>query len=82
MYVMIDRRREAALLLAIDGFIDLARKAQHIEVAKIRVVKPLSKEEETKLVASLEAMTGQHTNRCTTSTRRSSAAWSSRSATN
>lgn len=60
MYVMIDRRREAALLLAIDGFIDLARKAQHIEVAKIRVVKPLSKEEETKLVASLEAMTGQH----------------------
>ena len=31
MYVMIDRRREAALLLAIDGFIDLARKAQHIE---------------------------------------------------
>lgn len=57
---MIDRRREAALLLAIDGFIDLARKAQHIEVAKIRVVKPLSKEEETKLVASLEAMTGQH----------------------
>lgn len=60
MYVMIDRRREAALLLAIDGFIDLARKAQHIEVAKIRVVKPLSKKEETKLVASLEAMTGQH----------------------
>ena len=50
MYVMIDRRREAALLLAIDGFIDLARKAQHIEVAKIRVVKPLSKKEETKLL--------------------------------
>ena len=33
---------------------------RHIEVAKIRVVKPLSKKEETKLVASLEAMTGQH----------------------
>ena len=59
MYVMIDRRREAALVLGIDGFIDLARKAQNIEVAKIRVVKPLSKKEQTKLVASLEAMTGQ-----------------------
>lgn len=59
MYVMIDRRREAALLLGIDGFIDLARKAQNIEVAKIRVVKPLSKKEQTKLVASLETMTGQ-----------------------
>ena len=58
MYVMIDRRREAALLLAIDGFIDLARKANNIEVAKIRVVKPLTKEEEAKLVAGLEAMTG------------------------
>ena len=52
MYVMIDRRREAALLLGIDGFIDLARKAQNIEVAKIRVVKPLSKKEQTKLVAT------------------------------
>ena len=59
MYVMIDRRREAALLLAIDGFIDLARRAQHIEVAKVHVVKPLTAAEETQLRANLETMTGK-----------------------
>ncbi|MCH4166690.1 MAG: ATP synthase F1 subunit delta [Megasphaera sp.] len=59
LYVMVDRRREAAMVCAIDGFIDLARKAQHIAVAKIRVVKPLSAQEEKKLLASLEQMTGQ-----------------------
>lgn len=59
LYVMIDRRREAAMICAIDGFIDLARKAQNVAVAKIRVVKPLSAEEEKKLLASLEEMTGQ-----------------------
>ena len=57
---MIDRRREAAIIAAIDGFIDLARAAQNIEVAKIRLVKPLSAEEEKQLVASLEKMTGKH----------------------
>lgn len=60
LYVMIDRRREAAIIAAIDGFIDLARAAQNIEVAKIRLVKPLSAEEEKQLVASLEKMTGKH----------------------
>lgn len=59
LYVMIDRRREAAIILAIDGFIDLARAAQGIEVAKIRVVKPLAAQEEAKLLAGLEAMTGK-----------------------
>ncbi|MCH4179004.1 MAG: F0F1 ATP synthase subunit delta [Megasphaera sp.] len=59
LYVMVDRRREAAIICAIDGFIDLARKAQNITVAKIRVVKKLSAEEEKKLLASLEKLTGQ-----------------------
>ena len=59
LYVMIDRRREAAIVPAIDGFIDLARAAQNIEVAKVRVVKALSAAEEEKLVAGLEKMTGQ-----------------------
>lgn len=59
MYVMIDRRREAALLAAIDGFIKLARQAQNIEVAKVRIVEKLTAEEEQKLLASLEAMTGK-----------------------
>lgn len=59
IYVMIDRQREAALILAIDDFIKLARRAQHIEVAKIRVVKPLTKKEEKNLLAALETMTGQ-----------------------
>lgn len=60
LYVMIDRRRDAAIVAAIDGFIDLSRAAQNIEVAKIRLVKPLSAEEEKQLVASLEKMTGKH----------------------
>lgn len=60
LYVMIDRRREAAIAAAIDGFIDLARTAQNIEVAKIRLVKPLSAEEEKQLIAALERMTGKH----------------------
>ena len=38
----------------------MARAAQNIEVAKIRLVKPLSAEEEKQLVASLEKMTGKH----------------------
>lgn len=59
IYVMIDRRREAALAAAIDGFIDLSRSAQNIEVAKVHVIKPLSAEEETKLVAGLEKITGK-----------------------
>lgn len=59
IYVMIDRRREAALLLAIDGFIDLARRAQHIEVAKVRIVKKLTAEEETQLRVNLEKLTGK-----------------------
>ena len=59
IYVMIDRALEAALLLAIDGFIDLARRAQHIEVAKVRVVKKLTTAEETQLRTNLEKMTGK-----------------------
>ena len=59
LYVMIDRRREAAIVPAIDGFIDLARAAQNIEVAKVRVVKALTAAEEEKLVAGLEKMTGK-----------------------
>lgn len=59
MYVMIDRRRESALLLAIDGFIDLARRAQHIEVAKVRVVKALTAQEENQLRMNLEQLTGK-----------------------
>ena len=59
LYVMIDRRREGAMVPAIDRFIDLARAEQNIEVAKIRVVEPLSAEEEQKLVAGLEKMTGK-----------------------
>ena len=59
LYVMVDRRREAAIAEAIEGFIDLSRAAQNIDIAKIRVVKPLSAEEEAKLVASLESMTGK-----------------------
>ncbi len=59
LYVMIDRRREAAIICAIDGFIKLSRAAQNIEVAKVRVVKPLSAKEERKLVAGLEEMTGK-----------------------
>ena len=49
LYVMIDRRREAAIVPAIDGFIDLARAAQNIEVAKVRVVKALTAAEEEKI---------------------------------
>ena len=41
LYVMIDRRRDAAIVAAIAGFIVLSRAAQTIEVAKIRQVKPL-----------------------------------------
>lgn len=59
LYVMIDRRREAAIVPAIDEFINLARTAQNIEVAKVRVVKPLTAAEEKKLVAGLEKMTGK-----------------------
>ncbi len=47
------------LRLAIDGFIDLARRAQHIEVAKVRVVKKLTTAEETQLRTNLEKMTGK-----------------------
>ena len=56
---MVDRRREAAITEAVENFIDLARAAQNIEVAKIRVIKPLTAEEETALVKKLEAMTGK-----------------------
>ena len=42
-----------------ENFIDLARAAQNIEVAKIRVIKPLTAEEETALVKKLETMTGK-----------------------
>ncbi|WP_288839522.1 F0F1 ATP synthase subunit delta [uncultured Megasphaera sp.] len=59
LYVMIDRRREAVIIGAIEGFITLVRQAQHIEVAKIRVVKPLTAEEEQKLIAGLEKITGK-----------------------
>lgn len=59
LYVMIDRRREAAMMAAIEGYITLARTAQNIEVARIRVVKPLTAEEETKLIAGLEQLTGK-----------------------
>lgn len=59
LYVMVDRRREAAITEAVENFIDLARAAQNIEVAKIRVIKPLTAEEETALVKKLEAMTGK-----------------------
>ena len=56
LYVMVDRRREAAITEAVENFIDLARAAQNIEVAKIRVIKPLTAEEETALVKKLEPM--------------------------
>lgn len=56
---MVDRRREAAITEAVENFIDLARAAQNIEVAKIRVIKPLTAEEETALVKKLETMTGK-----------------------
>ena len=59
MYVMVDRRREAVLTAAIDGFIELSRAAQNIEVARIHVIKPLSAKEEAELVAGLEKMTGK-----------------------
>ena len=59
LYVMVDRRREAAITEAVENFIDLARAAQNIEVAKIRVIKPLTAEEETALVKKLETMTGK-----------------------
>lgn len=59
LYVMIDRRREGAMVPAIDGFIKLARAAQNIEVAKVRVVKPLSAAEEKQMIAGLEKMTGK-----------------------
>lgn len=59
LYVIIDRRREAAIMAAIDGYIDLYRSAQNIEVAKIHVVKELTAEEEAKLIAGLEKMTGK-----------------------
>ncbi|MBF1348614.1 MAG: ATP synthase F1 subunit delta, partial [Megasphaera micronuciformis] len=55
----VDRRREAAITEAVENFIDLARAAQNIEVAKIRVIKPLTAEEETALVKKLETMTGK-----------------------
>ena len=56
---LVDRRREAAITEAVENFIDLARAAQNIEVAKIRVIKPLTAEEETALVKKLETMTGK-----------------------
>lgn len=56
---MVDRRREAPITEAVENFIDLARAAQNIEVAKIRVIKPLTAEEETALVKKLEAITGK-----------------------
>lgn len=59
LYVMVDRQREGAIVEAIDSFIDLARAARNIEVAKVRVVKPLSKAEEKDLVAALERTTGK-----------------------
>lgn len=59
LFVMVDRKREIAITEAIDSFIKLARQAQHIEVAKIRVVKPLTKDEEKDLVAALERTTGK-----------------------
>lgn len=59
LYVMVDRQREGAIVEAIDSFIKLARTAQGIEVANIRVVKPLSKAEEKDLVAALERTTGK-----------------------
>lgn len=59
LYVMVDRRREAAITEAVENFIDLARAAQNIEVAKIRVIKPLTAEEETALVKKLETITGK-----------------------
>ena len=58
LYVMVDRRREAAITEAIEGFIDLAREAQHIDVAKISLIKPLTAEEEKMLVTKLEQVTG------------------------
>jgi F-type H+-transporting ATPase subunit delta len=59
LYVMIDRHREPVIEAAVDGFIDLARSARNIEVAKIRVVHPLSAAEEQKLMAGLETLTGK-----------------------
>lgn len=59
LYVMIDRKRGSVIALAIDGFIALVRQAQGIEVAKVRVVKPLSSAEEEKLITGLKALTGK-----------------------
>lgn len=59
LFVMVDRQRETAIVEAIDSFIKLARAAQHIEVAHVRVVKALTKKEEKDLVAALERTTGK-----------------------
>lgn len=59
VYVMVDRHRESLLDEAITGFIRLSREKQHIEVAKVRVVQPLSPSEETNLVRNLEKLTGE-----------------------
>ena len=59
LYVMVDRKRETAIVEAIDNFIKLARAAQNIEVAHVRVVKALTKDEEKDLVAALERTTGK-----------------------
>lgn len=59
LYVMIDRRREAVIGAAVEGFIDLARTAQNVEVAKIRIVEPLSAVEQERLLAGLEKLTGK-----------------------
>lgn len=59
LFVMVDRKRETAIVEAIDSFIKLARAAQHIEVAHIRVVTPLTPDEEKSLVTALERTTGK-----------------------
>lgn len=59
LFVMVDRQRESAITEAIDSFVKLARAAQNIEIAKVRVVKALTKDEEKDLVAALERTTGK-----------------------
>ena len=60
LYVMIDRRREAAIIAAIDGFIAFGPCSSEYRSREDPPRKPLSAEEEKQLVASLEKMTGKH----------------------
>lgn len=58
LFVMVDRRREMYIEAAIIGFRKLYWKARNMIEAKIRVIAPLTEQEEAELLKKLEAMTG------------------------